>query len=126
MIIFKRDDLSIETLPGREIQKGVGKDGFSPSGKITMGFARYSEDSGIMEPHHHAEEVCYVLSAQNGWIRYGPSPENLSERIVLEAGMTIHNPELEWHVFGFEKGGHVEIIFIYGQVDKIRPEEMDA
>jgi len=125
MKIFTRDELPIETLPGRQIQKGVGKDALSNSGKITMGFARYSEESGDMEPHHHAEEVCYVLDAKDGWICFGHTKDNLGDRIKLEKGMTIHNPPLEWHVFGFDQGGYVDIIFIYGQVDQIRPEEME-
>lgn len=124
MKFLKREALKKECLPGRVIQKAVGKDGASTSGKITMGFARYSEESGPMEPHHHAEEVIYVLSAQKGYVRYGPSPKDLGERIVLEEGMTLHFPHLEWHVFEYEPDGHLEIIFIYGQVDHIRPEEM--
>ena len=49
---------------------------------------------------------------------------NLVIPITLEAGMTLHFPPLEWHVFEFKPGGHVDIIFFYGQVDQIRPEEM--
>lgn len=124
MNYFRRSDLPVEVLPGRAIQKAVGKDGYSKSGKITMGFARYSADSGPMAPHAHAEEVVYILAADRGWIRCGPSPDRLGDPIPLEAGMVLHNPPLEWHAFGYDEGGYVEIIFIYGQVDQIRPEEM--
>ena len=78
-----------------------------------------------MEPHHHAEEVIYVLSSQNGYVRTGSHPDRLGEQVPLESGLTLHFPELEWHVFEFESGGHVDIIFIYGQVDNIRPEEIE-
>jgi hypothetical protein len=77
-----------------------------------------------MEPHHHAEEVVYIIDARDGWMRYGPGKEQLGERVPLHAGMVLHIPSLEWHVFGYEAGGYVDIAFIYGQVDQIRPEEM--
>jgi hypothetical protein len=121
---FRRSDLTTEMLPGRAIQKAIGKDACSKSGKITMGFARYSAESGPMEPHTHAEEVVYITAADQGWIRYGPAKDQLGEPIPLEAGMILHNPPLEWHVFEYAEGGFVEIIFIYGQVEQIRPEEM--
>ena len=125
MKIIKREELQKEHLPGRMIQKAVGKDAPSASQKISMGFARYSEESGPMDPHHHAEEVIYVLSAKDGFVREGSHPERLGERMPLESGMILHFPELEWHVFEFDPGGHVDIIFIYGQVDNIRPEEIE-
>ncbi len=125
MKLFRREELEPIHLPGRKIQKAVGKDAYSKSNKMTMGFAAYSEEYGPMEPHQHAEEICYILSAQDGWMRFGPAPDHLGEIIPLQTGMTMHIPELEWHVFGFGKGGHVEIIFFYGQVEHIRPEEME-
>ena len=125
MELIKRDQLEAVVLPGRAIQKAVGKDAFSESGRITMGFARYSEEVGVMDPHHHAEEVCYIVDAKDGWVRSGPEKDRLGERISLEPGMVMHNPALEWHVFGFDEGGYVDIVFIYGQVDNIRPEEIE-
>ena len=124
MNYFQRAELETQLLPGRMIQKAIGKDAFSKSGRITMGFARYSAESGPMEPHTHAEEVVYIVAARRGWIRYGPAKDRLGEPVTLEAGMVLHNPPLEWHVFGYAEGGYVDIIFIYGQVDRIRPEEM--
>jgi len=124
MIYFKRSELKRFELPGRVIQKAVGKDGLSVSGRITAGFAYYSAESSPMEPHQHAEEVCYIIDAKDGWVRYGPEKDRLGERIPLEAGMILHNPPLEWHVFGYDKEGCVDIVFIYGQVDNIRPEEI--
>lgn len=124
MVLIKRENMKTEILPGRVVQKCVGKDGFSQSSKMTVGFARYSAESGVMEPHHHAEEVVYIVSSHNGWFRYGPEADRMGEKINLESGMTIHFMELEWHVFEFEEGGHVEIVFMYGQVDNIRPEEI--
>lgn len=125
MELIIRDTLSKEKLPGRIIQKAVGKDANSLSKKMTMGFARYCDESGPMEPHQHAEEIVYILSAENGWVRKGQEKDKLGEMIPLQAGMTLHFPPLEWHVFEFDTGGHVDIIFFYGQVDKIRPEEME-
>jgi hypothetical protein len=124
MNYFRRAEVDRVRLPGRVIQTAVGKDALSRSQKITMGFAHYSAESGPMEPHQHAEEVVYILDARDGWMRYGPGKDELGERIPLEGGMVLHIPPLEWHVFGYDEGGYVDIVFIYGQVDRIRPEEM--
>ncbi len=89
-----------------------------------MGFGHYSKKSGPMEPHQHAEEICYIIDARKGYIRYGDGKQKLEERIALERGMILHVPELEWHVFEYDGDGFVDIIFFYGQVDNIRPEEI--
>lgn len=72
-----------------------------------------------------SEEIVYVLSAEDGWVRYGAGVDQLGESVSLEAGMVLHFPELEWHVFEFGDGGHVDIIYFYGQVDNIRPEDVE-
>ena len=118
--LLRRDVLKPESLPGRVIQKAIGRDGLSPSRKMTMGFAHYSEDSGPMAPHHHAEEIVVVLTAQDGYVRYGgfgEQPDELGGRIPLEAGTILHIPGMEWHVFEYDEGGHVDIIFFYSQAD---------
>jgi hypothetical protein len=125
MNIIARDLLQRHLLPGRVIQKAVGRSAASPSERMTMGFARYSEESGPMEPHHHAEEIVFVLSATDGWMRYGPAKDDLPHRVPLQAGLTLHVPAWEWHVFEHAPGGQVDIVFFYGQVDNIRPEEKD-
>lgn len=118
---LKRDDVEIKQLPGRMLQLVTGKEGaVIPSSVMTMGFARYSEESGPMEPHRHAQEAIYILSAKDGWTRYGGSgdkPNELGDPIPLEAGMILHFPESEWHVFEYKPGGHVDIIFFYSQSD---------
>ena len=124
MKFLSRSELAKETLPGRVIQKVVGKDGASISQKMTMGFADYSAESGPMEPHHHAEETIYIIDAKDGWLRYGPEKDKLDKKVSLEPGMVLHAPELEWHVFEYAEGGYVDIIFIYGQVENILPEEI--
>ncbi len=126
MQIIERRQIPEKHLPGRIIQKAVGKDSFSSSNRISMGFALYSERSGVMEPHQHAEEVVYIVDAHHGWLRYGQEKDRLGEHIPLQAGMTLHIPPQEWHMFGYDPGGFVDIIFIYGQVENIRPEEMAA
>jgi len=126
--LVRRQSLETIELPGRTIQKAVGGDPESrfKSGKMTMGFARYSAESGAMEPHHHAEEIVYILGAEDGWVRHGPSPDDLGAPVPLEDGVVLHFPELEWHVFEYGEGGHVDIIFFYGQVENIRPEEIET
>lgn len=123
-IIQGKNALEKTPLPGRVVYKAVGKEGPVTSQKMTVGFADYSAESGPMEPHQHAEETIYVVRSQDAYFRYGDSKENLGERISLYEGMLVHFDELEWHVFEYDTGGSLEIIVIYGQVDKIRPEEI--
>jgi hypothetical protein len=124
MELLRKAELEAIELPGRTIWKAIGKDGPSVSKKMTMGFARYSQESGPMEPHHHAEEIIYVLAAENGTVRWGESKENLDKVEPLHPGMILHFPELEWHVFEYQDDGYIDVIFFYGQVDNIRPEEI--
>ncbi len=126
MELLRREDLPKTRLPGRIIQKTIGRDASVASRKITMGFAQYSAEAGPMTPHQHAEEAIYVISSHNGWVRFGEDQNRLCPPVPLSAGMTLHFPELEWHVFEYEEGGHVDIVFFYGQVDNIRPEEIAA
>lgn len=123
MDLVKRADLPIVKLPGRMIQTAVGKGAAITSEQMTVGFGRYSAESGPMEPHNHAEEVVYVVAASAAWVRFGPSSDQLGERIPLEPGMVLHNPALEWHVYEYDAEGYADLLFIYGQVDGIRPED---
>jgi hypothetical protein len=123
MQIIEREELPEHRLVGRIIQKAVGREAAARSERMTMGFARYSDASGPMEPHCHAEETIFVLAAEEGWVRCGPAKDDLPHRFPLRAGQTLHIPALEWHVFEHRAGGHVDIIFFYGQVDDIRPED---
>ena len=86
MLILERESLTRHHLPGRVIQKAVGKDSASTSGKMTMGFARYSAASGPMEPHQHAEEIVYIVDAKAGWVRAGSEKDELGQPIPLETG----------------------------------------
>jgi hypothetical protein len=121
MKITKREDAKRRPLPGRIINLVVGQDdAVSPSDVMTMGFARYSEESGPMDPHHHVEEIVYVMSATDGYLRhggFGDEPNELGDRIPLSAGDILHVPAYEWHVFEFDAGGHVDIIFFYSASD---------
>ena len=127
MDVLKRSDLDRVRLPGRTLQKAVGGpgEGKVTSTRMTVGFARYSAESGPMEPHHHAEETIYVVDALDGYIRPGMAVDRLGDRVRLEAGMILHFPELEWHVFEWAEGGYVDALFIYGQVDNIRPDQIN-
>lgn len=124
MKFTKRKQVKKINLPGRIIQKVVGKDSFIKSNKMTMGFAHYSAESGVMQPHHHAEEIVYIITAKKSWVRYDLHKNKLGTKMMLEPGMILYFDELEWHVFGYDLGGYVDIIFFYGQVNNIRPEEI--
>ena len=124
MRIIRKSELSSELLPGRIITKAIGKDNPSESGRMTVGYADYCIEAGPMSPHNHAEETVFIIRSDMGYVRSGAEANKLGDRIPLEAGMLLHFPPLEWHVFEYDQGGRVEIIFIYGQVDHIRPEEI--
>ena len=119
-----RSAVPVAQLPGREVQRIIGRDAVLASGRMTVGTARYSDASGPMAPHQHAEECIVVLDASGARVRYGPAPDDLPTVIPLEAGLVLHIPELEWHVFEWDAGGHADCIVIYGQVDNIRPEDI--
>jgi len=117
MKLIRRDNVKKNPLPGRVLQLVTGGDkSASPSDVITMGFAHYSVESGPMDPHRHVEEIVYILESKDGYTRYGgfgDKPNELGDRVSLEAGMTLHFPADEWHVFEFDEGGHLDIIFFY-------------
>ncbi|MBC8265174.1 MAG: hypothetical protein H8E47_13750 [Anaerolineales bacterium] len=121
MELVKREDVKEKPLPGRILQLVVGKeDAVSYSDVMTMGFAAYSAESGPMEPHHHVEEIVYILEADDGWVRYGGTgdePNELGDPVPLEEGMILHFPDWEWHVFEYAEGGHIDIIFFYSHPD---------
>ena len=121
---FTKDDLARIKLPGRAIQKAIGLESFSKSVEMTVGFATYSKEYGPMEPHHHAEEVVYVLDAKDAWVEFGIERNELTNRSPLRPGDVLHFAELEWHVFKYGDAGYLDIIFIYGRVNNIRPEEI--
>jgi mannose-6-phosphate isomerase-like protein (cupin superfamily) len=125
MKAIEKDQIEKLKLPGRIIQQAVGKDAIVKSNKMTMGFARYSKESGPMAPHHHAEEIIFIIKSKRGKVRCGNSETSLSKELKLKDGMILHFPELEWHVFEYDDDGFIEVLFFYGQVDKIRPEEID-
>jgi hypothetical protein len=122
----RRLDTPVDPLPGRGIRRFVGRNSAIDSEEMTVGTALYADEFGPMEPHNHAEETVYILDADRAWVRWGASPDDLPNRIDLEAGVVINTPSLEWHVFEWEPGGHIELLFIYGQVDNIRPEDMET
>lgn len=53
----------------------------------------------------HAEETVQVLSSDRAWVRFGSAKDDLPNKIMLKKNMTLHIPEAEWHVFGYEEGG---------------------
>ena len=110
---FRRDDLEKDVLPGRVRQMAVGRVAFSRSENMTIGFAHISAEAGPMEPHEHGEEGIYVLAAKDGWVKWGPEKDQLTERLDLAAGMVLQAPPGEWHVFGCEEGGFIDTLFVF-------------
>lgn len=126
MKVIKKEATENFVFPGRMVRKYVGKDAVSKSEKMTMGFASYCEEVGAMEPHHHAEELIYVVESKDAWVRFGQAKDELGDKQMLESGMTLHFEELEWHVFEYDKGGFLDVLYFYGQTENIRPEEIDV
>lgn len=126
MHLLNRNQLGKQYLKGRIIENAVGREAPVVSKKMTMGFATYCEECGAMEPHHHAEEIVYIVHSKNAYFRSETGEGRLGERVPLENGMILHFDELEWHVFEYEAGGMLEIIFFYGQTENIRPEEIGS
>ncbi len=125
MKLVSRDSIEKNYLEGRIIQSAVGKNAAVESKKMTVSFAHYSAQSGPMEPHNHAEETVVVLAGEKCFVRFGGSPDNLENKLWLKTGDVMHFPELEWHVFEYEEGGYLDALCIYGQVNNIRPEEIE-
>ena len=57
---------------------------------MTFGYARYAPECGVMQPHRHAEEICFVVDAADAWVCFGPDKDDLKERRDLSPGMTLH------------------------------------
>ncbi|NJS38522.1 MAG: cupin domain-containing protein [Rhodobacteraceae bacterium] len=123
MKLLEANKLDGNPLPGRIIYKAAGRGSPIESGAMTVAFGRYSGEYGPMSPHRHAEECVYILESKGGRVRYGSTPDCSEATRELAAGMLLHFPENEWHVFEYDEGGHIDAMFIYGQVDNIRPEE---
>ena len=117
MNIIERRSVPEQMLPGRFMQKLVGKkeDGYlSDSRILNIGYCRYCAEAGPMEPHMHAEETVQVLASDRAWVRFGPDKDDLPHKVMLQPNMTLHIPAGEWHVFEYAEGGSLEILFIYG------------
>ncbi len=118
MKLIKREELDEQEILGRRLQPAVGFGMYSGSNKMTVGFATYTDEDSEMEPHCHAEEAIYVISAEKAWFMYGPDKDSMSIKIELKEGRILHFAENEWHTFGCLKGGHADLIFFYGQADR--------
>lgn len=123
MEIVSRKEMVLDELPGRDLQRAVGKNSYFESSAMTVGYASYSAKSGVMEPHHHAEETVVIFDVKDGRVCWGDSRDNLDHSRKLERGMILHIPENEWHAFYYEEGGYVDIVFIYGTSENVRPED---
>ena len=57
-----------------------------------------------------------MIKAKDGWIEHGMMKDKLEKKVLLKSGMVLHIPEGEWHIFRYNKGGFVDIIFMYSQI----------
>lgn len=126
MEYLKRNAVKKNELPGRVVQNAVGHNSALLSEKMTISYCHYSEESGPMAPHRHAEECVVVLDCKDAYVKYGSAEDSLEHKVMLETGDLMHFPEMEWHVFGYDEGGFLDALCIYGQVTNIRPEEIEG
>jgi hypothetical protein len=123
MDCFVLEDCNSRVLPGRAIADCVGPNGPVQTQDMNVGFACYRDEFGPMQPHRHARECVFVKYADRAWVEYGGEPDHLLHKQSLHTGMLLHFPENEWHVFRYEPGGKLEILFIYGSGANARPED---
>jgi hypothetical protein len=122
--VLKRTDLDPVKLAGRTLQKAVGGpcEGTVTITRMTVGFARYSERSDGTAPSRRGDDL---HRRRPEWLHPpGTAPDQRGDRVQPEAGMILHFAELEWHVFEWDEDGHIDALFIYGQVDNIRPDQI--
>ena len=123
MKFVKKDETVVKHCRARTIYAAIERDGVLSSDNIMMGCARFDKNLGDMIPHSHAEEGMYIIDCAKAYARFGDSAETLGERIPLEAGMIMWAPEGEWHVFEFDDGGFLDIVFcLPSEKDFVRPE----
>lgn len=125
MNYINKNSIAIDALPGRGLVRVIGKNSCFDSDKMMVGYALYSAEYGKMEPHAHAEETVIITKAINGYVSWGDEKNHMKDTIRLLEGMVLHIPENEWHMFHYDEGGTVEIIFIYGQTENCRPEDKE-
>lgn len=123
MEYIHKEDITIDALAGRGLLRAVGKNSCFESDQMSVGYALYSKEYGVMEPHQHVEETVIVTKVKDGWVSWGNQKDQLSDKLQLKEGMMLHIPDQEWHAFTYEDGGFVEIIFIYSSTANIRPED---
>lgn len=123
MECVNKNDIELDALPGRGLIRAVGKKSHFDSNTMSVGYARYSAEYGVMEPHQHVEETVIITSVHNGWVEWGNEKNELHNRTKLEEGMILHIPDGEWHAFTYDNDGYIEIIFIYSGTENVRPED---
>jgi hypothetical protein len=122
MNLVKVTDIPSRNLPGRSVRSIVGiGTSVIKSDIMTFGVTRFSGDTGIMEPHRHAEEVVYVIKSEGGFFRCGEAQDELI-KYPLEDGMIIRFEDMELHSFECEEGGYLDVAFFYATVENIRKE----
>jgi len=121
MNILKKTDIKTVVLPGCCVHRAIGNNAMLSSNAMSLGWAKFVGEYGPMEPHHHAEDGMVVVDSKNSYIRFGPAKDQLGERIPLEKDMVLQMPAGEWHVFEYDEGGYVEILYFYGQPDNTVP-----
>lgn len=111
MRFIKKDEMVIKHCRARTIYAAIEQNGVFTSDKLMMGCARFDKSLGDMIPHTHAEEGMYIIDAAKAYARFGSSPDTLGDRVPLVPGMIMWAAEGEWHVFEFDDGGFLDIVF---------------
>ncbi len=117
MELIVRKDVPEQLLPGRFMQKIVGKteDGYlSDSRILNIGYCRYcAEAVPHGAPHARRGDGADPLLRQSlGALR--AQQGRPAQQDPVGKGHDAPYPPREWHVFEYEEGGSLEILFIYG------------
>lgn len=111
MNMITKEQSLVKHFNARTIYAVIEENGVFQSPGLTMGFARFGKEQGVMTPHIHVEEGMYVIDCANAYARWGDTEQTLGERHPVRPGMIMWAAEGEWHVFEFDDGGFLDIVF---------------
>lgn len=119
MNFYSKNEAVVQHRKGRTVYAVFEEAGKLCSENLVMGFARFDS---AMDPHQHVEECMYVVDCYQAYARCGESKDTLGERHAIQPGMFMWADQDEWHVFEFEDGGFMDIIFCLPRQSFVRPE----
>lgn len=130
MDCIKREMITPVAARGRILNKvfGNGKAAVETD-DMTVIFARFAPEYGVMESHYHETEYMYVIDARDAVVSYGDTLDELSERKrTLKKGDILRPHNGEWHRFDFtSQDGFVDFLNFFAVSEThVVTDEMEA